>query len=199
MRIAIPGHFCHIPWDKIRILTARSPLQHQKHLSVHPGLWQTADEALVAGCAYFRCVFPALPLGRGTVSREVPWEKGVDHLLRGNWAVQGKTWQCCREGSSKAVRDMGLAGRLLSGTEISCHVTGDKNNLPRDRRGLYRVCLNQKSTELAEMKAESISPAEGRERVAYKPFISVISSLAAEFSLNKMLTIMACFLIAPGL
>ena len=49
------------------------------------------------------------------------------------------------------------------------------------------------------MKAESTSPAEGRERVAYKPFISVISSLAAEFSLNKTLTIVACFQIAPGL
>lgn len=94
---------------------------------------------------------------------------------------------------------MGLAGRLLRGTEIRSHLTCDRNNLPRDHRGLHRVCYNQKSTELAEMKAESISPAEGRERVTYKPFISVVSSLDAEFSLNKMLTITACFLIAPGL
>lgn len=44
--------------------------------------------------------------------------------------------------------------------------------------------------ELAEMKEERISPAEGRKQVVYKPFIFVMSSLAAGFSLN-----VACFLI----
>jgi len=56
-----------------------------------------------------------------------------------------------------------LAGRLLGGTGIRCHLTGDRNNLPREHRGLHRVCYNQKSTEMAEMKAESILQRAGKE------------------------------------
>lgn len=161
MLIAVPGHFCHNPWDKTRTLTSRSPLPAALETplcssrALTKPRWSTVAVALgqmvcvLVACSKF---FPLREEWCGVKSPE-----GEALIIR---AMQGKTWLCPREGSNErcgfssgvAERDRDISlqviGTTFLGTREDCIEFAPIRNTPSWLK------LKQKSSVLQRARTE---------------------------------------------